>query len=338
MHSIALDFHCPGRRPSCRIVRRRQRQQRFFVRTHRPGAAGSARTTGASAARRRTAARARGNAPARQPHFLRAGRSERHHVHRMAAADGGDTFDYAGTSRWSGMLGGAQYKVEVPKNWNGKLVMYAHGYAGESNLLAANAPSIRRTCSSTATPGPHRATARTSTTCARAWKTPTRWRCSSTPSPRPTAGATWLRRPHLHHRPFDGRPHHRRGDRGRGLRHRQPQGEVQRRGADVRRGGRHRAVRLLRRRAGGGPDARGPSQLPDAEMGGHCASSDRSAVQQVRRQRHHADIAAGRAVRIGAAEPDRRQAPDVRPGPEASGARSRPCGACSAATAPSPAS
>ncbi|MDM0006357.1 alpha/beta hydrolase [Variovorax sp. J22G73] len=62
----------------------------------------------------------------------------------MAAVDGGDAFDYAGTSRWSGMLGGAQYKVEVPKNWNGRLVMYAHGYAGEGNLLAANAPPIRR--------------------------------------------------------------------------------------------------------------------------------------------------------------------------------------------------
>ncbi|MFM9923575.1 alpha/beta hydrolase [Variovorax sp. H27-G14] len=62
----------------------------------------------------------------------------------MAAAGGGDTFDYAGTSRWAGMLGGAQYNVEVPKNWNGKLVMYAHGYAGESNLLQVNAPPIRR--------------------------------------------------------------------------------------------------------------------------------------------------------------------------------------------------
>ncbi|CAA2105579.1 alpha/beta hydrolase family protein [Variovorax paradoxus] len=62
----------------------------------------------------------------------------------MAPANGGDTFDYAGTSRWAGMIGGAQYNVEVPKNWNGKLVMYAHGYAGDGNLLQVNAPSIRR--------------------------------------------------------------------------------------------------------------------------------------------------------------------------------------------------
>lgn len=62
----------------------------------------------------------------------------------MAAAGGGDAFDYAGTSRWAGMLGGAQYNVEVPKNWNGKLVLYAHGYAGEGNLLTVDAPPIRR--------------------------------------------------------------------------------------------------------------------------------------------------------------------------------------------------
>jgi hypothetical protein len=58
--------------------------------------------------------------------------------------DAGDTVDNATTSRWAGMLGGAQYHVEVPANWNGKLVMYAHGYAGESNLLSVTDPSIRR--------------------------------------------------------------------------------------------------------------------------------------------------------------------------------------------------
>ena len=60
------------------------------------------------------------------------------------AADAGDTIDNATTSRWAGMLGGAQYRVEVPANWNGKLVMYAHGYAGDVNLLVVNNPSIRR--------------------------------------------------------------------------------------------------------------------------------------------------------------------------------------------------
>ncbi|MBJ2154669.1 alpha/beta hydrolase family protein [Variovorax sp. IB41] len=60
------------------------------------------------------------------------------------AADAGDTVVNATTSRWAGMLGGAQYHVEVPANWNGKLVMYAHGYAGEVNLLSVSDPSIRR--------------------------------------------------------------------------------------------------------------------------------------------------------------------------------------------------
>ncbi|MET3494251.1 alpha/beta hydrolase family protein [Variovorax boronicumulans] len=60
------------------------------------------------------------------------------------ASDASDTVDNTTTSRWSGMLGGAQYRVEVPANWNGKLVMYAHGYAGETNVLSVTNPSIRR--------------------------------------------------------------------------------------------------------------------------------------------------------------------------------------------------
>jgi hypothetical protein len=60
------------------------------------------------------------------------------------AAAAGDTVDNATTSRWAGVLGGAAYRVEVPSNWNGKLVMYAHGYAGEGNVLAVSNPSIRR--------------------------------------------------------------------------------------------------------------------------------------------------------------------------------------------------
>ena len=56
----------------------------------------------------------------------------------------GDTVDVTATSRWSGVLGGAAYRVEVPANWNGKLVMYAHGYAGEGSALTISNPSIRR--------------------------------------------------------------------------------------------------------------------------------------------------------------------------------------------------
>ena len=42
------------------------------------------------------------------------------------AAQPGDTVDMASSSRWSGLLKGSAYMVEVPANWNGKLVMYAH--------------------------------------------------------------------------------------------------------------------------------------------------------------------------------------------------------------------
>ena len=49
------------------------------------------------------------------------------------------------TDRWSGMLGGAIYRIEVPKqNWNGKLAVYAHGYAGKENTLVVQNPPIRR--------------------------------------------------------------------------------------------------------------------------------------------------------------------------------------------------
>lgn len=48
------------------------------------------------------------------------------------------------TDRWWGVLGNAGYRVEVPRNWNGKLVMYAHGYAGEGAALGVANPSIRR--------------------------------------------------------------------------------------------------------------------------------------------------------------------------------------------------
>jgi hypothetical protein len=61
----------------------------------------------------------------------------------MAAAPG-DVTDMSTTSRWAGVLNGAAYRVEVPANWNGKLVMYAHGFAGAGLLLGVANPSIRR--------------------------------------------------------------------------------------------------------------------------------------------------------------------------------------------------
>lgn len=51
----------------------------------------------------------------------------------------------ADTDRWTGVLGGAAYRVEVPKTgWNGKLVMWAHGYAGTGPNLTVSTPIMRR--------------------------------------------------------------------------------------------------------------------------------------------------------------------------------------------------
>lgn len=55
-----------------------------------------------------------------------------------------DATDVTTTSRWVGVLGVSGYRVEVPANWNGSLVMYAHGFAGNGNVLSVNNPSIRR--------------------------------------------------------------------------------------------------------------------------------------------------------------------------------------------------
>ena len=61
----------------------------------------------------------------------------------MAAA-AGDVTDMSTTSRWAGVLNGAGYRVEVPANWNGKLVMYTHGFAGTGAALGVDNVRIRR--------------------------------------------------------------------------------------------------------------------------------------------------------------------------------------------------
>jgi hypothetical protein len=55
-----------------------------------------------------------------------------------------DTVAMTSSSRWSGVLKGSAYMVEVPANWNGKLVMFAHGYAGIGPALSVAPPAIRR--------------------------------------------------------------------------------------------------------------------------------------------------------------------------------------------------
>ena len=55
-----------------------------------------------------------------------------------------DTVNMTSSSRWAGVLKGSAYMVEVPANWNGKLVMFAHGYAGIGPTLSVTPPGIRR--------------------------------------------------------------------------------------------------------------------------------------------------------------------------------------------------
>jgi hypothetical protein len=43
-----------------------------------------------------------------------------------------------------GVHEGAAYRIEVPENWNGGLVMYAHGYRGDGPELSVSNPEIRR--------------------------------------------------------------------------------------------------------------------------------------------------------------------------------------------------
>jgi hypothetical protein len=51
---------------------------------------------------------------------------------------------YDNSSRWHGVLDGAGYRIEVPANWNGMLVMYAHGFRGEGPTLTVDSPPMRQ--------------------------------------------------------------------------------------------------------------------------------------------------------------------------------------------------
>ncbi|MFC0272754.1 hypothetical protein ACFFIX_15060 [Metabacillus herbersteinensis] len=47
------------------------------------------------------------------------------------------------TKRYWGVHNGAGYRIEVPENWNGELLLYAHGYRGTGLELTVSNPSIR---------------------------------------------------------------------------------------------------------------------------------------------------------------------------------------------------
>ncbi|WP_368505262.1 hypothetical protein AB3N04_06370 [Alkalihalophilus sp. As8PL] len=48
------------------------------------------------------------------------------------------------TNRYWGVHKGAGYRIEVPENWNGELVLYAHGYRGTGLELTVSNPSLRQ--------------------------------------------------------------------------------------------------------------------------------------------------------------------------------------------------
>lgn len=54
-----------------------------------------------------------------------------------------DALSGTDTIRYWGVHAGAGYRIEVPKNWNGRLVLYCHGYRGYGLELTVSNPSIR---------------------------------------------------------------------------------------------------------------------------------------------------------------------------------------------------
>ncbi|WP_349826816.1 alpha/beta hydrolase family protein [Brevibacterium litoralis] len=51
---------------------------------------------------------------------------------------------HEGSDLRTGVEGGAGYRIEVPENWNGTLVLYAHGYRGNVPRLTVDAPPNRQ--------------------------------------------------------------------------------------------------------------------------------------------------------------------------------------------------
>lgn len=49
--------------------------------------------------------------------------------------------DATGEAVLSGEIAGAAWIAQVPENWNGDLVIYAHGYRGEGTALTVDPPA-----------------------------------------------------------------------------------------------------------------------------------------------------------------------------------------------------
>ncbi|WNG40564.1 alpha/beta hydrolase [Archangium violaceum] len=83
------------------------------------------------------------NPPPPEPEETRAQDSRTYTVNETALPFSG-LADAPESDRWWGVLNGSGYRIEVPRKWNGMLVMYAHGYAGTGTTLNVTTPSIRR--------------------------------------------------------------------------------------------------------------------------------------------------------------------------------------------------
>ncbi|MGX6600521.1 phthalyl amidase [Micromonosporaceae bacterium Da 78-11] len=58
----------------------------------------------------------------------------------LPLTDGSGT---ATTRTHTGVRGGAAYRIEVPAHWNGRLVVYAHGYRGTGTTVFVDNPALR---------------------------------------------------------------------------------------------------------------------------------------------------------------------------------------------------
>lgn len=74
--------------------------------------------------------------------FTQIGKGGYYHVIRSKLPF--DSLPGTQTKTYWGVLGGAGYRMEVPKNWNGELVLYAHGYRGVGPDLYVSNPRIRK--------------------------------------------------------------------------------------------------------------------------------------------------------------------------------------------------
>ncbi len=61
---------------------------------------------------------------------------------RAARAITSSCINPSGTNTLHGTLGGANYTIDVPSNWNGTLALYSHGYVFSNQPLDNPAPDV----------------------------------------------------------------------------------------------------------------------------------------------------------------------------------------------------